>query len=74
MTKDTLIDLTNRQRGPKRHTLNRCHYCSHDRYPYGKVIMPLTDKNAIKTDRGDWKCGYCTVKDLIEMNNVSSSQ
>lgn len=30
---------------------------------------PTSDKDAHKTSRGDWKCGYCTVKDMIEMND-----
>lgn len=37
-------------------------------YPHGKPIDPTTDKHAYKTEKGDWKCGFCTVKDLIEMN------
>ena len=33
----------------------------------GRFIDPTTDKNAIKTNKGDWMCGTC-VEDLYKMN------
>ena len=55
---DILIDRTNNNR---RHTLNRCHYCSHEKYPQGKVIMPY-DKFQRKTAKGDYMCGVCALE------------
>ena len=54
--------------------MSTCHYCDHDKYPNGKPIDPTTDIHAKQTERGDWKCGVCTIMDLIEMNKVSSSE
>jgi hypothetical protein len=59
---DMLVDRS-RGAGGKKYTLHRCYYCSHDKYPQGKVIMPF-DKNARKTEKGDFMCGVCS----IEMN------
>jgi hypothetical protein len=56
---DKLIDLTTR----KRHTLHRCHYCDHNKYPFGKVIIPVVDPIARRTSMGDWKCGDCIIAD-----------
>jgi hypothetical protein len=50
MTKDILTDKTDKN---KRHTLHRCFYCDHDKYPQGRVIMPY-DKDAKITARGVW--------------------
>lgn len=57
---DILIDRSGGA-GGKKHTLHRCHYCNHDKYPFGKVIMPH-DKHARKTDKNDWMCGECTLE------------
>jgi hypothetical protein len=60
MTKDILTDKTDKN---KRHTLHRCFYCDHDKYPQGRVIMPY-DKDAKITARGDHKCGVCVREDV----------
>jgi len=45
----------------KSHTFNRCHYCDHQKYPRGKVIMPY-DKFQRETDKGDYMCGTCALE------------
>jgi hypothetical protein len=42
---------------------HRYFYCDHDKYPYGRVIMPY-DKDARVTARGDHKCGDCVREDV----------
>jgi hypothetical protein len=54
---DILVDRS-RGGGGKKHTLHRCFYCDHSKFPQGKVIMPH-DKYARKTDKNDWMCGVC---------------
>jgi hypothetical protein len=58
MTDDIMIDLTPGNRG-KRYKTGVCHFCSHDRYPSGKLIDPTTDHNARQMEDGRWKCGVC---------------
>ena len=66
MTNDIMIDLTSRPR--KRYSINRCHYCDHDKYgDAGKPIDPTTDHNARKTEKGDWICGVCQVERSLSL-------
>ena len=66
-----LIDLTTPER--KRYVVNFCHYCDHDKYPNGKLIDPTTDHNAIKTAKGDWKCGVCVSEDNKKLLKLLNS-
>jgi hypothetical protein len=68
---DVMIDITEKGK-PKRYTVNRCHYCDHDKYPEGKVIDPTTDKNAKQMKDGSWKCSYCITSDMLSLFGGSS--
>jgi hypothetical protein len=37
--------------------INICHYCNNETYPKGKPI--IDNKHAVRTDKGDYKCGEC---------------
>jgi hypothetical protein len=62
---DIMIDMTSRPR--RRYTINRCHYCSHERFPNGKPIDPTTDKNARQMSDGSWKCSVCITQDVLSL-------
>jgi hypothetical protein len=55
---DKMIDILTEK---ERHTFNRCHYCDHQKYPRGRVIMPY-DKFQRNTDKGDFMCGTCALE------------
>jgi hypothetical protein len=44
-----------------------CHYCNSDIYSSGKPIDP-TDRNARRTEKGDYKCGDCVGEDNLHLN------
>jgi hypothetical protein len=46
----------------KRYKTGICHYCDHSKYPNGKIIDPSTDKNARRTNKGDFMCGVCALE------------
>jgi hypothetical protein len=46
--------------------INICHYCNSDIYPSGKPI--IDDKNAVRTAKGDYKCGECVGEDNVKLN------
>lgn len=66
MTKENImIDLTSHPH--KRYKINLCHYCDHDKYPYGKPIDPTTDKHAKQTEKGDWMGSGCVSERMLSM-------
>ena len=71
MNKDIMIDISNRKSKPIRHTLNRCHFCDHEKYPFGKVLF--NDKYAIKTEKG-YKCGECANQDTRKLLRMFGSE
>jgi hypothetical protein len=50
----------------KKYIISMCHYCDAETYPTGKPIDP-TDWRAVKTEKGDYKCGNCVVEDRVKM-------
>jgi|SoiMethySBSTD1v2_1073268.scaffolds.fasta_scaffold1514787_3 DNA-directed RNA polymerase subunit RPC12/RpoP len=72
MTKDILIDLTQRPR--KRYQINRCHYCSHDKFPEGKPIDPTTDHSAKQMEDGSYKCGVCVAQETTKLLSLFGGQ
>lgn len=53
----------------KRHRINVCHYCDHQRYPRGKPKLDDDPNGQLQPD-GSYKCGPCRdqeTKKLLSM-------
>jgi hypothetical protein len=46
--------------------INICHYCNNETYPKGKPI--IDDRHAVRTNKGDYKCGHCVSEDNMHLN------
>lgn len=51
----------------KKFIIQTCHYCDNETYPTGKPIDP-NDRNARRTEKGDYKCGDCVGEDNVKLN------
>ena len=50
-----MINILRDKKSGKISSVNFCYYCDHETYPKGKPIV--NDRHAVRTDKGDWKCG-----------------